>query len=352
MKNQFQLALVFATAFTIGTFAQAQQATSYSLEKAVSGAIQNGLEMANARTTLEQAKRDMESREADPVSAVNEKLIARQGFKLAQVRLASTRLEVTQNVITDYLVLFEAQENMNVVAAQLALDTRSLEITKARNEAGSATKLDISKAENQLKTSKQSAQDLKVKLPVIASRLALLLGLPKGVSISVQAPKTGKIKALNLNKPEADLESRLPTLLEAAQVLELAQLNVKLSDNDWTPAVQLRQAQTSLANAQRSFDGAQRGATTQLRDAGRANDDALEQAQIATQARENAERTLAQDKSRLAGGTISRLEFLNSEIAAVRARFQAIQANDGYLVSLAALSVASGMDLLELGGAQ
>jgi outer membrane protein len=352
MKNQFQLALVFAAAFTVSTLAQAQQAASYSLEKAVSSAIQNGSEMANARTTLEQAKRDMESREADPVSAVNEKLVARQAFALSKVRLASTRLEVTQNVITDFVALYEAQENTNVVAAQLALDTRSLEITKARNEAGSATKLDISKAENQLKASKQSAQDLKAKLPVIASQLARLLGLPKGTNVSVQAPKTGKLKALDLNKLETNLDDRSPTLLEAAQAVELAQLNVKLSDNDWTPAVQLRQAQTSLANAQRSFDGAQRTATTQLRDAFRANDDALEQAQIATQARDNAERTLAQDKSRLAGGTISKLEFLNSEIAAVRARFTAVQANDGYLISLAALSVASGMDLLELGGAQ
>ena len=160
MKNQFQLALVFAAAFTLSTLAQAQQAATYSLEKAVSGAIQNGSEMANARTTLEQAKRDLDSREADPVSAINEKLVARQGFKLAQVRLASTRLEVTQNVVSDYLALFDAQENTNVLAAQLALDTRSLEITKARNEAGSATKLDISKAENQLKASKQSSQDL------------------------------------------------------------------------------------------------------------------------------------------------------------------------------------------------
>ena len=352
MKNQIQLALVFAAAFTVSTFAQAQQATSYSLEKAVSSAIQNGSEMANSRTTLEQAKRDLDSREADPVSAVNEKLIARQAFRLAQVRLASTRLEVTQNVITDYMALYEAQENTNVVEAQLALDTRSLEITKARNEAGSATKLDISKAENQLKASRQSVQDLKAKLPVIASRLARLLGLPKGASLSVQAPKTAKVQTLDLNKLEADLDDRSPTLLEAAQSVELAQLNVKLSDNDWTPAVQLRQAQTSLANAQRSFDGAQRGAITQLRDVFRANDDALEQAQIATQARENSERTLAQDKSRLAGGTISKLEFLNSEIAAVRARFQAIQANDGYLISLGALSVVSNMDLLELGGAQ
>ena len=168
----------------------------------------------------------------------------------------------------------------------------------------------------------------------------------------MQAPKIGKIKTLDLNKLETNLDDRSPTLLEAAQAVELAQLNVKLSDNDWTPAVQLRQAQTGLSNAQRSFDGAQRSATTQLRDAFRANDDALEQSQIASQARENADRTLAQDKSRLAGGTISRLEFLNSEIAAVRARYQAIQANDGYLISLAALSVASGMDLLELGGAQ
>jgi outer membrane protein len=352
MKNQIQLALVFAAAFTVSTFAQAQQATSYSLEKAVSSAIQNGSEMANARTTLEQSKRDLESREADPVSAVNEKLVARQAFKLAQVRLVSTQLEVMQNVNADYMALYEAQENATVVAAQLALDTRSLEITKARNEAGSATKLDISKAENQLKASKQSAQDLKAKMPVIASRLARLLGLPKGANIAVQAPKTGKIKPLDLNKLEANLDDRSPTLLEAAQAVELALLNLKLSDNDWTPVVQLRQAQTSLANAQRNFDGAQRGATTQLRDAFRANDDALEQAQIATQTRENAERTLTQDKSRLAGGTISKLEFLNSEIATVRARFQAIQANDGQLISLAALSVASGMDLLELGGAQ
>ena len=352
MKNQIQLALVFAAAFTVSTFAQAQQASSYSLEKAVSSAIQNGSEMANSRTTLEQAKRDLDSREADPVSAVNEKLIARQAFRLAQVRLASTRLEVTQNVITDYMALYEAQENTNVVAAQLALDTRSLEITKARNEAGSATKLDISKAENQLKASRQSVQDLKAKMPVIASRLARLLGLPKGASLSVQAPKTAKVQTLNLNKLEADLDDRSPTLLEAVQAVELAQLNVKLSDNDWTPAVQLRQAQTSRDNAQRSFDGAQRGAITQLRDVFRANDDALEQAQIATQARENVERTLAQDKSRLAGGTISKLEFLNSEIAVVRARFQAIQANDGYLISLAVLSVASGMDLMNLGGAQ
>jgi outer membrane protein len=278
--------------------------------------------------------------------------VARQAFTLAQARLNSTRLEVTQSVVSDYLALFEAQENSSVIAAQLALDTRSLEITKARNEAGSATKLDVARSENQLKATKQSAQDLKAKMPVMDSRLARLIGLPRDASISVQAPKIGKPRALDLNALETNLEGRSPVLLEAAQVVELAQLNVKLSDNDWTPVVQLRQAQTNLSNAQRSLESARRTATTQLRDAFRSTADALEQAQIAAQARDNAERTLTQDKSRLAGGTISKLDFLQSEVAAVRARFQATQANDVYVISLAALGVASNLDVLELGGAQ
>ncbi len=351
MKS-IQLALVFAATVTVSTLARAQQTVTYSLEQALSGALQNGSELANARTTLEQAKRDAEAREADPVSAINEKLVARQAFTLAQARLNSTRLEVAQNVVSDYVALFEAQENSSVIAAQLALDTRSLEITKARNEAGSATKLDVARSENQLKATRQSAQDLKAKMPVMASRLARLIGLPRDASISARVPKIAQVRALDVNKLETNIEDRSPVLLEVAQAVELAQLNVKLSDNDWTPAVQLRQAQTNLSNAQRSLESVRRTATTQLHDAFRATSDALEQAQIAAQARDNAERTLIQDKSRLAGGTISKLDFLQSEVAAVRARFQATQANDGYLVSLAALGVASNVDVLELGGAQ
>ena len=83
---------------------------------------------------------------------------------------------------------------------------------------------------------------------------------------------------------------------------------------------------------------------TQLRDAARGTLNALEQVRLRANDRENADEALSQDNLKFKGGTISRLQLQQTEVAALRSRFAYAQATNLYWRSVAGLSVASGVD--------
>ena len=343
---------VFGLVLALGLTGTLAQNASLAFDAAIKNALEKGPDIATSKANLDNAQADLKSKESDPSTLVVQLTQARNAAELNTAQFNLKKLEVAQSTTSAYLSLYEGQENIKVLEAQVALDTRSLEIAKAKLAAKNGTALDVSRAESTLSGSRQSLADAKANLPILSNRLEVILGAASAGNIVVGAPPAFRERSINLANLEANLEKRLPSVLQIAQNVTLAELNVQLSDNDYTPPATLRDAKTNLENAKRNLATAKSNAVTSLRDAHRSLQNTLERVRIAKVDLANSEDGLEQDQAKFKSGTISRFALQQSEVSTLRSRFSGMQANNNYLRALTSLSVASGVDVAGLVGGQ
>lgn len=339
------LALGLST--TLG-HAAAQDATNLTLQGAVTRALASGPDVTTARANLQKAQANLRAVRADPTSIITTLTQAEQDNAAAAVTLDGTKLNVAQTVISQYLAAYEAGGRIALNSAQVALDKRNLQIAQARLAARVATQLDVNRASTSLNSDTQALTDAQAQLPVLKAGLARTLGLPTGTALTLADPPAPPKLDVSLATLQAGLEKRLPSLSQAASGLSFAALQVRLADNDYTPARTLEDARTAQANAQRSLDDAVKAASTGVRDAYRAVQNAQEQVDIARQQSTNAQTTLTQARARLKAGTAAAVEVQQAEVQAQQASFAVTQAQGGLWRALAALGAASGVDVTGL----
>lgn len=326
----------------------AVQATDLTLPDAVAAALQNAAEVRTAQANLDRANAADAAAQADPSVLVAAKLNARNAAALAEAGLRAARLSTLQSTVTAHSALLEAQENVNLQSAQVDNDSRALKIAQTKAELGNATTLDVQNAGNALAASSQTLADARAQVTLAAARLAALTGKGNDVRAVGSAEQTRPSPTL------AELQAGLPrlsSLVAAAGDLAGAELAVRLADNDYTPARTLQDARTGLANAQRALTSAQQGAQQTLASAYQSAQNAAELLGIAQSREEAAEKSAQQDAARLQSGTISAAELQTTQLSLKKAQYARLQAQNGVLKALAALSVAAGQNLTGIGEA-
>ncbi|AWN23392.1 TolC family protein [Deinococcus irradiatisoli] len=340
---------VLALLATLSLAAQAgAQATVLDLSSAVSRALASGPDTTTGRANLQKAQANDKAVRADPTSLITDQLSAQQGLDNAQANLASTKLNVLQTVITQYLNIYEAEQREALNAAQVNYYSRNLQITQARLAARVATALDVTKAQNNLASNQQELADARAQRPIAAAQLAKTLGLGSGTAVTVKAPPAPPQLSATLASLQSGLEDRLANLVQAAGAVASAQLQVKVADNDYTPARTLQDAQTALSNAQRDLDSARKAALTSLNDAYRAAQNAREQVGISAATVSAQQTAVNQAQARLKAGTAAAIDVQNAQVQLLSAQFSLTQAQDNLWKALAALSVAAGKDVTGL----
>jgi outer membrane protein len=342
MKLLLSLALTATLSFAV---AQQQQLT---LENAISNALEKNAEVSSAASALRQAIETAKARNADPLAIITDILQADQAADSAAVNLRMARLEVANDTSAEFLNLSEANDNIEVLQNQTKLLEKNLEIAKARLSNRTGNSVDVQRAETELAGSRQQLSDAKAQRPIVAARLSRLLGLERGVEPQIADAPVLRVRSIDLNALEQKLDEHSPLVVRAAQNVEFAELIVKISDNDYTPDQNKREAQTNLENAKRALGSERRKALTQLRDVHRSLQAAFEGASVAQKSAETAQKTLENDRVRLRNGLIARIQLESSELSAQRANADAARAANGYLRALTGLSLAAGTDVTGL----
>lgn len=342
--NKMTLALLLTLALTPAASAQ----TRLTLSSAVSRALQNGPDVTSARANLQKAQANLRAVRADPTSIITTLTQAEQDTAAQAASLQGSKLSTAQTVIGQYTDAYEAQSRINLARAQVNLDERNLQIARARLQARVATQLDVNRAQTALSSSRQKLADAQAQLPVQEAKLARLLGLNSGTNLVLAAPPTPPKLSVSLATLQSGLEKRLPRLVQAANGVALAQLQVKLSNNDYTPARTLQDAQIALANAQRGLNDGTRASSNGVSEAYRAVQSAQQQVNVARQQASNAQTALSQAQARLKAGTAAAIEVQQAQVQSQQATLGVQQAQDGLWQALAALSAASGTDVTGL----
>ncbi|WP_295818322.1 TolC family protein [uncultured Deinococcus sp.] len=335
------------TAALLLTTAHAQTTAAVSLTAAVTAALANNTDVKTAQANLDKAQAANQAAQADPSALVAAKLGAKNTYTLAQAQLRGAKLGALQNTVTAYTSLLEAQENVTLQTLQVQVDTKNVQVAQVKLGIGNATALDVTNAQNTLASSQQNLADGRAQVTLASARLSTLTGLPAGVR-AAGVPNVPK-----LTSTQAALQGglgKLSAVMAAENDLALAQLNVKLADNDFTPARTLQDAKTALANAQRSSDSASKSATQALASAYQSAQNAYELLAVAQSREAAAQKTATQDAARLKSGTISAVDLQNTQLALRKAQYARMQAQDTVLAQLAALSAAGGVNLTGIGG--
>ncbi|GHF37300.1 outer membrane protein TolC [Deinococcus metalli] len=342
------LLLLLATATGAAAQTTPAQATPLTLAGAVTRALASGADITTARANLQKAQAALRAARTDPTSPITTLTQAEQDAAAQAATLEATKFSVTQTVVTQYTAAYETAQRIALSTAQVALDDRQLKIAQARLAARVATALDVSRAQTTLNTDRQDLADAQAQQPVLEAQLARSLNLPAGTDLTLSAPPAPPKLSVTLAALQGGLATRLPTLVQAANGAAFAALQVKLADNDYTPARTLEDARTALANAQRSADDAGRATLTQLRDAYRAVQDAQQRVGIAAESRANAQTSLTNAQAKLRAGTAAAVDVQAAQVQAQQAALGVTQAQDGVWKALAALSAASGTDVTGL----
>jgi outer membrane protein TolC len=339
MNRLFALVLLLG-----GAFAQ----NSLTLVQALSQAYRQGPSLQSAQATLQNATLQLGALQADPSTLVVALTQARQNARLAEVNLEATRLSVMQSVVNAYVGLYEAQQNVGLFQAQVALNQRNLDVARARQAAGNATPLDVARAQTTLDTSRQSLTNAQSQIPILSGQLATLLGVSDLGEFTTVAPPAPPVLQADFQALSRDLFARLQGVLQAQQAVELSQLNVRLADNDYTPAVQLNTARTNLENHQRTLQTAQQNAQTSLTNTHQAAQHAHRTIALAQANLANAQRVVEQSQAALRAGTISALQLQTDQVSLRSSEYSLVQAQGSYWKALAAFSVAAGQDFTGL----
>jgi len=324
------------------------QPASMTLADALRQALETGPGLQAAQVALQNAELQLRAREADPTTLILDLTRARQAYALAQANLAYARLQVLQGVVNTYLALYENQENLKLQEAQVALAERNLQVAKARQAVGNATPLDVARAQASLDSARQTLATLQGQRPILAGQLAVQLGLSDLGPVVLAAPPEPPSLTAPLEDLEVGLADRIPSLLQARQAVEYDELQVKLYDNDYTPALTLRTAQLALENDRKALDLAQKNALTSLRNAYEAARAAYGAIALAQASLQNAQKVLEQDQAAFRAGTVSALQLQADQVSVMTAAYALLQAKNSYLRALVALSLAAGQDLTGL----
>ncbi|WP_425148193.1 TolC family protein [Deinococcus sp.] len=325
---------------------QAKAQTALDLPGAVTRALSGNADINTSRANLQKAQANYAATAADPTSIITSKLSAKQGLESAQLNVAATKLSVMNSVVGGYAGAYETALRVELYAAQQALYSRNLSIAQAKLKAGTATALDVTKAQNTLNSTAQDLSDARAQLPIQEAQLGKLLGLSG--DLKLQPLRAAPALPASLSALQNNLDTRLSSVQQAAQGVESAQQQVDISNNDYTPARTLQDAQTALQNAQRSLADTQKAAQNSLKDAYRSAQNAGKQVEIAAAALSANQTTQAQTQARLKAGTAAAVDVQSASVNVQQAQLTLTQAQDSLWKALSALSVAAGQDLTGL----
>jgi len=326
----------------------AQQAPALDLAQALTRAYAQGTALATARTNLQNGQLQLQAAQSDPSTLVVQRTQAQSAVALDQVTVESTKLQVLQSVVSAYLALYEAQQNVALGQAQLDLADKNLAVAQAKYQDGNATALSVSQSRTAQQSARQALANAQAKVPVSAAQLATLLGVTDLGAVAVAPPPDFPQVTLALAELQNGLLERLPSVVQARQSVDLYGLQVKLYDNDYTPRMTYQTAKTSLDNAQRTLDTARRNASTSVANAYQAAKNAWASVAIARQNLANGQEILAQDQAALEAGTVAAVQVQADQVNVASARYSLLQSVDTYRNALVTLSVSAGRDLTGL----
>lgn len=339
---KFRLGLV---AVIVAALALGAGALALSLEEALESALKRPA-ILTAQLELDEARANLERREADPLALRPEVEAARQRFELAQASYEQAYFQSVAEIGSAYANALSARQEAELASRRVSLNAQLVRAAEIRSANGTATALDLQEAQTALEGAQQAQSAAQEALNLAQRRLnGLLEGTVRLESLE-PIPDAALVNVPPLERVLNAAEGH-PIVLEAQQALELAELSSDLLDPVFTPRSEIESARVQREAAQETAREVARDYALEMRDLYSQAQTTRTAYNVARDRLTNAQERLAAQQNRLEAGLISELELRQTEIAFNEAEFEALAARSAYLSALLALQAGS---LTELAG--
>lgn len=253
------VALVFLAVAAVGSAASAEEAAAptpparqISLDECRELALQSQASVLLAANAVKDAELEQAQTEATSLTkpSPTSTYQARVNLEVARKNLEIARQDAILSVDQSYYSLLKASHMVAICEQALTLAENQHEIAVAKEKIGMATKLDVMRAENQVISARNSLASALLSRDLAMVTLNQAIGLDPDTLLELRDEFSYEgVGELDL---EASIEAALANRVEIAQAqssVEVADMNVQLSDNTFTPKLTLERAKLTAADA-------------------------------------------------------------------------------------------------------
>ena len=318
-------------------------AHALTLEEAL-GSVSERTAVVTARTELRDAVVNLERVQGDPLAVSSETLQAEQRLALARTTFEQTYYSAVQEVASAYTDVLQARKGLEVAQEGVSVSEASLNIAQIRLQNGSGTQLDLDEARTSFNEAENSFRSSRDNLNVALNNLESILGQEFEASALEPVPDNYLVQIPELERVLNAAEQH-PTVLQAEQGLELAQLNLTLLDPSYASRSQIDGAETGVVNAREGLQETERSFRIQARNLFNGTESAQETYRVEQEALKTANERLQTQRERFEGGLIAQIELSQAELSNLQAELEARGARYGYLTSLLNLQAGTFVNL-------
>lgn len=251
------LALV---AFTGGALAAGT--VHLDLDAAIRLGLENDPAVRLAEVDLKLAAVGLEQAEAGHLIQPSPTLLyqARVGVDLAARSLTLARRQAALQMEEDYYNVLRLESLLAVLDEAIRLSERQLAVAESRQRSGAATALDVIRAEAALARNRMDRDQLTDNLQLAANKLLRTLGLAPGTPLVLDdALVTQSLPQIDLASAFEESRQSRVELAQASAGVGIAETELELVTNDYTPPLTRRQAEIELERARYRLQQAEMG---------------------------------------------------------------------------------------------
>ncbi|MFS8534116.1 MAG: TolC family protein [Limnochordales bacterium] len=308
------------------------------LKQAVEMALANNVELALARQEVEAARVGLS--QAQAMSLVSPSpttlLQAEAGVALAERSLALAQQRVAFAVEGAYYDVLRLQNLLAVMDDALEAARRQLAVAESRFRTGVATQIDVLRAQTSLMQTEAERAQLADNLALVLARFRQTVGLDPDAAVELDETAV-TYEPVPMTLEEAIAEG-LRNRLELAQVrlaVEVAEKELELATNDYTPELTRLQAAIRLEQARLQLRQAEQGIALDVQRAYNAVQDAYRRIAVTEQRLKEMEENWRVVQALYEARMATDLEVLQAQTGLTEARSAAIHAVFDYNVARA-----------------
>jgi outer membrane protein TolC len=319
-----------------------------TLEQAIEQALQVSPELRLAELTVTDKEIALKEAEIAQLEGRPASELAAAQFELEQAHqgIADAREQVALKVEQQYYQVLRSSEMLEIQKQSFERAQKQFQVTEARYKAGLISRQDYLTAQDQLVKLQDSLKQAEANLELAKLQFKFMLGLPPEEEIVLQ-------DRFPFDPIEVDLEASIQQALaqrsnlqQAQRAVEAAKKQVILSDNDYTPPVQLQKAKMALERAEITAQQVRELVVVDVNQKYLALASAQMAVEETRRTRERATDALRIAEARYDNGLIPLLDLLNAQTALSQAELDAVAAVWDYNLAKAAFLQAIGERLL------
>lgn len=237
---------------TVAPLTYAVETVQLDLNEALQLTLENDLGIQLAQLEVEERKVQLEQAEAGNLLEPSPTLLfqAEVGLELARRSRDIEERSILLRVEEEYYTLLRLENIIEVLDEAIKLAERQLEVAKKRLESGAATTLDVMKAETALEEHKDDKAQAEENLQLARHKFLQSLGLPSDTKVVLDSDViTQTLPDISLEEAIGEGMQNRIELRQAAAGVSIAEKELELATNDYTPVLTKRAAEIELEQA-------------------------------------------------------------------------------------------------------